>query len=296
MSDPLRILVVAGHPADMFDHCGGTLLHHIRRGDTVTCVSLTKGLRVHDEVVSDLFRRHVDEYSPEEIDRILQERQKVKYAEVLEACGLFGIQDVRFLDYDDEILSVTPEMITRLAKVIRQVQPNLVITHWPYQSDMFSNHHAVTGQLTMAAITAASGVSFSDRDKPARIAQVAFMLCSEDVFPTSILGHGLQACATYFVDVSDCVELKVRAVNTMRSQKYDIRGYSKKTAELWNGNFGSKVGLPYAEGFVLNWPEVGECLPVSEHRLWLSQEDEGRILQRRSSLAAMDVDVPQRTL
>lgn len=46
----MKILVIAGHPADMFDHCGGTLLRHIQRGDEVTCVSLTQGLRVHDEV------------------------------------------------------------------------------------------------------------------------------------------------------------------------------------------------------------------------------------------------------
>ena len=44
----MKILVVGGHPADMFDHCGGTMYHHIQQGDEVVAVSITQGLRTHD--------------------------------------------------------------------------------------------------------------------------------------------------------------------------------------------------------------------------------------------------------
>lgn len=74
----MKILVVAGHPADMFDHCGGTLLKHLKNGDEVTCVSMTQGLRVHDEVISDVFRERIDQFTTKEIEKIIQERQKVK--------------------------------------------------------------------------------------------------------------------------------------------------------------------------------------------------------------------------
>lgn len=46
MEEKLRILVVGGHPADVFDHCGGTLAHHVKNGDRVTCLALTQGLRI----------------------------------------------------------------------------------------------------------------------------------------------------------------------------------------------------------------------------------------------------------
>ncbi len=56
MMSNLSILVIGGHPADVFDHCGGTLAHHIRRGDRVTALALTQGLRIHDVVISEVFR------------------------------------------------------------------------------------------------------------------------------------------------------------------------------------------------------------------------------------------------
>ncbi len=289
MSQALKILVVAGHPADMFDHCGGTLLHHVRQGDSVTCISITQGLRIHDEVVYDLLRHNIDKYSQEEIDAILAERQKVKYGEALQACALFGIHDVRFLDYDDEILTVTAEMISKLAAVIRELQPDIVITHWPYQYDMFSNHHAVTGQLTLAAVTAAAGVSFKDRTPACRVAQVAFMLCPHDVTASVLNTHGKTAFASYYVDVTDVVEEKVKAIYMMKSQKYDTEGYAKKTTEQWNGSMGVRIRTAYAEGFAFEYPEVGHVLPLSEHRKWLARADERDLLVGCSGLQGIDV-------
>ena len=49
----LRLLSVGAHPADIFDQSGGTMAHHVQRGDWVGCVVLTHGARVHDKVISD---------------------------------------------------------------------------------------------------------------------------------------------------------------------------------------------------------------------------------------------------
>ena len=40
----MNILVVGGHPADMFDHCGGTMYHHIQQGDKVVVFTLPKAM------------------------------------------------------------------------------------------------------------------------------------------------------------------------------------------------------------------------------------------------------------
>ncbi|MEZ4734419.1 MAG: hypothetical protein R3E79_45590 [Caldilineaceae bacterium] len=54
----LRILSIGAHPADIFDQSGGTMAHHVKRGDDVGCVVLTHGARVHDAVISDaMFHR-----------------------------------------------------------------------------------------------------------------------------------------------------------------------------------------------------------------------------------------------
>ena len=270
----MNILVIAGHPADMFDHCGGTLLHHIKRGDTVVCSAITQGLRIHDEVIYDRFRESMGQYSEEEIGILLAERQKVKYAEAVSACGMFGVTDVRFLDYDDEILCVTPEMVSKVARLIRDVRPDLVITHWPYQDDTFSNHHAVTGQLALAGVTAAHGVSFEHRQTAWNVAQVAYMICPADYRSDCLSNKGKAAYINYYVDVTDVIETKVRALHQMKSQKYDVEGLAQRTVETWNGNLGARVRVPYAEGFAVEYPEIGDTLPVSAHRMWLAHGDE----------------------
>ena len=291
MSEPLRIMVIAGHPADMFDHCGGTLCHHIRRGDSVTCLSLTQGLRIHDEVIYDLFRKE-NNFSEEEKAAIIAERQRIKYAEVIKACNMFGIEDIRFMDYDDEVLTVNAEMVSKLAVIIRQVRPDIVITHWPYQGNMFSNHHAITGQLALAAITAAHGVNFTDGTPSWNVAQIVYMLSELDTASRSgTYCSGQVAYASYYVDVSDVVDLKVKALTAMGSQKYDVVGYAKKTTEMWNGNFGETVRLAYAEGFCFEAPEVGQYLPLSDHRKWLARGNERELLEAWSDMSAVNVEV-----
>lgn len=283
----MKILVIAGHPADMFDHCGGTLLHHIEQGDSVTCVSLTPGLRVHDEVISDIFRHHIDEYSEEEIADIIRERQQLKYAEVINACGLFGITDIRFLDYDDEMLTLNADMISKTASLIREIQPDLVITHWPKQAEPYCNHHAVTGQIALSAVRAAEGVSLKERHKSWHVAQVAFMLCPLDMRATAV--SPVPANANFYVDVTDVIDKKVKAVNMIGSQKYNMEGYAKKTAEQWNGNFGIRMRIPYAEAFVIQSPEIGKVITISEHRMWMAKADERELLERQSNLDAISV-------
>ena len=285
----MKILVIAGHPADMFDHCGGTLYKHIQKGDEVTAISLTQGLRIHDEVIYDLFRFHIDDYTQEEIDKIVAERQNVKYKEAVDAAAIFGIKDIRFLNYDDEILTLNIDMVSKVAKVIREVQPDLVITHWPYQEDTFANHHAVTGQIAITAVTAAKSVNFQDKTPAAHVAQLAFMLCPVDTQSNMLTNTGKTAYPSYYVDITDVVDMKVKAINMMKSQKYNTEGYAKKTTEQWNGNFGAKVRVAYAEAFAFQYPEIGDTIPISKHRMWLANGDEGEHLATQSGLQAMDV-------
>ena len=39
-SEPIRILIVAAHPADAFDQAGGTLAHHAAEADRISALIL----------------------------------------------------------------------------------------------------------------------------------------------------------------------------------------------------------------------------------------------------------------
>src|SRR5262245_62050626 len=66
---PLRILVIGAHPADVFDQSGGTMAHHIQRGDWVGCVVVTTGVRVHDKVVTDQMQKSKEVPAAEELKK-----------------------------------------------------------------------------------------------------------------------------------------------------------------------------------------------------------------------------------
>jgi len=288
----MKILVVGGHPADVFDHCGGTLLHHTRAGDEVVCLALTQGIRVHDEIVSEVFRFGTEGYTEDEIERICTEREQVKMDEVKAACALFGVTDVRSLRYDDKFLLITPELIDAVAKVIREVKPELLITHYPLSGGNTINHHGNTAKIAIAAAGLAGTVDFEDPNHSWRVAEIAFMLNCSDMMAFSALGGYNAAIANYFVDVTDAAELKVRAMDIMRSQQYQGL-YARKFVECDNGLAGVYHRIPYAEAFMLNKPVVSDLIKISEHWLERANEPEKDSMDRDFMITAAFVPMPE---
>jgi len=287
----MKLLVVGGHPADVFDHCGGTMAHHVRAGDSVTCLALTQGLRIHDAVVSEVFRFGTEGYTQEDIERICTEREQVKLDEVKKACALFGVTDVRSLRYDDKLLLVTPELIDAVAKVIRDVKPDLLITHYPKSSGNTTDHHGNAAKIAIAASALAGTVDFEDKNPAWRVADIAFMLNPGDVTAFDALSTGSTATPNYFVDVTDVADIKVNALDIMRSQQYHGE-YARKSTEIWNGCFGYQLRTPYCEGFMLNKPVVADTIKICEHWLVRANAPEKEIMDRDYKMSAPFVPMP----
>ncbi len=289
--DNLRILVVGGHPADVFDHCGGTMVHHVRRGDQVTCLALTHGLRIHDVVIQEELRFQERTPDPERMEKLLQERAKVKHKEVVDACGILGITDVRFLNYDDIVLLENPKMIEAVAKVIREVRPHVVITHHPRINGAVGSHHGETGKIVVNAVNCAGTFDPNDPHPAWRTSQVFFMSPEEASFVYTAIAGSSGVFCDYYVDISDVVDLKVKALATMASQQYSI-DYARKAVECQNGKDGMYIGVAYAESYVRYAPEIGDYLEVSERKLKWSNEPEGDRRKRADVISVMSVEAP----
>lgn len=281
MTGQLHILVVGGHPADVFDHCGGTMAHHIQNGDQVTCLALTQGLRIHDVVISEKFRNGA---SPEEMDNLAQiraEREAVKYQEVRDACACFGITDIRFLRYDDKVLLETAEMVEAVARVIRDVRPHILITHFPFEGGAVGNHHANAARIAQSASALASTFDFEDRVAGWHIAQTFYMIPSANRMNDSYLSAMFQPYCAYYVDITDVADQKVAALNCLKSQQYE-GVYAIKRTEVCEGAFGHHMRVGYAEAFVPCGPEIGHLLPLSKLRYDWANELEAETRQRGS--------------
>lgn len=288
MRKPLTILVIGGHPADVFDHCGGTLAHHVRAGDKVVCLALTQGLRCHDVVISEKYRNGVPEEERAEFERIRAERENAKYQEVKDACACFGIEDVRFLSYDDEVLLVTQEMIVAVAKVIRDVRPNVLITHFPYEAGGIS-HHANAAKIALYAAGLAGTCDFKASVPGWRIAKTFFMIASAQTQTRDLLGCMNAPFIPLYVDITDVIESKVKALNCMKSQQYE-GGYAIKRTEVNEGAFGHHNGIGYAEAFVPSGPDLYDLLPVTDYCLERENEPEINTRERGSKMIVPYLD------
>ncbi len=275
----LKILVVGGHPADVFDHCGGTMAHHVKRGDSVTVLALTQGLRVHDIAIEEMGYGN-ERPNPETIENFKQERFKVKNSEVIKACSYFGITDVRFLTYEDTTMQVTCELIEAVGKIIREVRPDIVITHPLYYKEGIDlpHDHSTTGKIVTQAVTYASTVDFKDSNLAHFVPYVFFMQEMASVDTNCI------------IDVTDVIELKVKALTEMKSQGYTL-DFARKVVEVLSGNDGICNGISYAESFIKVMQDVDYYLPVSEERIKRGSDTQAVKLGRRSKLIAPFVEV-----
>jgi LmbE family N-acetylglucosaminyl deacetylase len=283
LSTPLRILVIGAHPADVFDQSGGTMAHHIQRGDWVGCAVVTTGVRVHDKVVSDEMQKRKEIPGAEELRKIMTERTAVKEKEVVKAVSLLGVreQDVYFLRVNDAVLLVNEKLIRQIASLIRTLRPDVIITHFPYEDAGLGTAHAITGQMVVHAIPLAAGVDPGDTKPPHKVTQVFFF------------GQGAAAARTHlwssqggfyndvFVDITDVAAKKVACLDAMGSQDYS-GAYSRKRIETDDGAFGSQIYTPYAEGFISLYSTTNYYLPVSQINLRNSKSSDHETTDRRS--------------
>lgn len=258
----LSLLIVGGHPADVFDCAGGTLAHHVEAGDRVTALCLTHGARSHSiELIDDV--REGRRAMQEATDEVVAEFVDVKRQEVIDACAIMGIKDVRFLEYEDDVPLLNERLIIRIDETIREVKPDIMITHYPVANAGEPAAHVVCGRAAMAAMESASGMRRGATLPPHRVAQVFFMGVAVAGFARDVLYSLYPVFCPIVVDVTDTVERKVRALDKLRSQKYHGL-YARKRMEVVDGNYGYYVRVAYGEPFIAFYPEVSRRLPVSD--------------------------------
>ena len=61
----------------------------------------------------------------------MDERSDVKAEEVRKGCKILGVEDIYFFGADDAVLLVTEEIVKRLARLLREVRPDIILTHFP---------------------------------------------------------------------------------------------------------------------------------------------------------------------
>lgn len=288
MSRPLRLITIGAHPADVFDQSGGTMAHHVERGDYVACAVLTHGARVHDKVISDSMFHEDSVPEAEKLEPMMVERADVKVEEVRKACGILGVTDVHFLGADDAVLLVNEPAVKRVAALIREIRPDIVITHFPREGDGLTNAHAVAGQIVMHAISFACGVDPDDRHPPHRVTQVFFYGEGAAMLRAGLWSADGGYTMDVFIDISDVIDKKLAVMDCLVSQGY-AGAYARKRLETSDGAMGMMGGhCPYAEGFISMNPQIHRHLPVTDAMLEIASGSDHEIINRSSHRHPVD--------
>ncbi|HEX6290095.1 MAG TPA: PIG-L family deacetylase [Herpetosiphonaceae bacterium] len=136
---PKRVLIVAPHPDDGEFMAGGTLAHWAANGASIHYLLITDGTGGSRD----------PNQTQEQLAQIRREEQR-------NAARVLGSNDVTFLGYVDGRVEPTLELRLEIARVIRRVRPDVIITQDPLfrYSPTYINHpdHRAVADATLAAI------------------------------------------------------------------------------------------------------------------------------------------------
>jgi LmbE family N-acetylglucosaminyl deacetylase len=225
-----RALVVTAHPDDVDFGAGGTVMALVKAGVQVTfCICTDGDAGGFDDTT----------------DR--SEIPAIRRAEQVAAAAVYGVTDVRFLGYKDGYLEPSHDVQRDIVRVMRQVQPQLVLTQSPERNwdRLPSSHpdHMAAGEATARALYPAVRNPYA--------------------YPELRTGEGLEAWTVnwlwlqghvepnHWIDTTEFFSRKVEALRAHASQTShmeELEGMLRTWGEMQAQAAGLQTGK-LAEGF-----------------------------------------------
>jgi len=195
---PERVLVVTAHPDDVDFGAAGTVASWTAAGTAVTYCLVTSG----------------DAGGFDDTPR--EQMAALREAEQREAAAAVGVTDLVFLGHRDGAVTVTPELRRDIARVVRRVRPQRVLTQSPewYWERIGASHpdHRATGEAALVAV-------YPDARNPFAYPE---LLADEGLEPWTVPETWLMACpperVNQVVDIGATIGAKLDALRAHRSQ------------------------------------------------------------------------------
>ena len=231
-SEVERALVVCAHPDDVDFGAAGTVATWVDAGIEVSYCLVTDG--------------DAGGFDPS-VPR--SEIGGIRRAEQTAAAKEVGVTDLHWLGFPDGYLTVTLELRKAIARVIRQVRPQRVLTQSPDRNYLrvFASHpdHLAAGEATLCAVYPDARNEFWMPD----------LLAEEGLAPWSVSEVWMMASTQVnrYVDVTDVFDRKVAALRRHVSQNTDSDEMAERIRS-WLGARAVEGGLDegrLAEAFLV---------------------------------------------
>lgn len=213
-----NILVVAPHPDDEVLGCGGVIRKHVKSGDTVFVLVVTRG--------------NPKFYSDEKIEHVRSEARL--------AHQFLGVKETRFLDFYAPNLDTTSqaELSQSIVTFIKEKRINTL--YIPHRGDIHHDHRAVFNASLVAG-------------RPVNENTVTYIYAYETLSETEWAApFGDEAfIPTHFVNVETEFEDKIKAMSFFKTQVRQFPSTrSLETIEALAKFRGATVGFMRAEAFM----------------------------------------------
>lgn len=246
MQDNGNILAIMAHPDDIEFLCAGTLLRLKALGYQIHLATMTAGDGGSAELPPDAIAN-------------------VRFHEGQQAAELIGAT-YHCAGLKDFFVRYEPESIKRVAEIIRQTQPFLIITHYPV--DYMIDHEETSRIVRMAAFGAGAPNLKTDALPAAPLLHgIPYLYYSSPIEGKDTFGRAIDL-PLYF-DISGVIDTKEAMLKCHASQRdwlLQHHGMDEYLMSMrkWSAELGRRLGVEYAEGFQQH---LGHSYPQDD---WLS--------------------------
>jgi len=233
-------LVISAHSADFVWRCGGAIALHQEKGYEVTVVCLSYGERGES---AKLWKKP---------DMTLDKVKTARRIEAENAAKQLNVHDIQFFDLGDYPLEVDRDAKYRLVDVIRQVQPDFMLSHSKW--DPYNTDHMYATQIALEARMIAQAWGHNPGEKVLGAPQLYLFEPHQT--------EQMDWKPNIFLDISSVWEKKWAAIQCMEGQEH-LWHYYKNVAENRGNHFmrnsGGQSGgrqSTHAEGFEAIFPRT----------------------------------------
>jgi 4-oxalomesaconate hydratase len=238
----MSLLVVSAHAGDFVWRAAGAIALATSRGDRATVVCLSYGERGES---ARAWREGL----------ALEDIKAMRRNEAESAAAALGA-DIRFLDAGDYPLPENAELVDRLVRVYREVEPIVVLTHPP--ADPYNGDHPAASRMALQARVLAQAIGYDAPGEPLGAPPVFFFE-----------PHQPEQCdfkPNVLLDITSVFDTKRRAMECLPAQQHMWNYYTElavRRGVQLKRNAGPNLGLPHdtmAEAYVRLFPQTTEVL------------------------------------
>ncbi len=229
LKTPTSVLAIGAHPDDIEFGAGGTVAKWAASGAAITMLIVTDGSKGTWDL----------EVEPHALVATRMDEQEA-------AATALGAVSVRHLDHVDGELEYSMDLRREMCRLIREIKPEVVISHDPWQRYQLHPDHRATGWAVLdGVVSARDHLFFPEQDlEPHRPSAVLLWSADEP---------------DHWESISESFEAKIDALLCHSSQGATTMGGAEQSAESrrefvdkmrdWARKQGTPAGLEAAESF-----------------------------------------------